>query len=322
MNNLATAYSEQAQSTAESTFPSCQICGSSRVKSFLKGVDRFHNRHELYELVRCSSCSLVWLHNAPPPNEISAHYGRDYHRTISASASTSPLRWKLHHDILLRHKQGGAILDLGCSSGVFLGTLKGNAWKLHGIEIDADQAEQARRDSGANVFTGDILDAPFAPESFDAITAFDVVEHMYRPDEVVKKALTWLKPGGVFYLALPNIDSWEAKMLGSYWYGLELPRHLSHFGPASLRKLFVTAGYREVYLETPPATYIERSVRYLIDDALRACGISRLPAATAPPPHLVWKALRKANRITVLNAFRRIAAVRGRGPNLEAVFQK
>ena len=38
---------------------------------------------------------------------------------------------------------------------------------------------------------------------------------MYRPDEVVKKALTWLKPSGVFYLALPNIDSWEAKMLGS-----------------------------------------------------------------------------------------------------------
>jgi SAM-dependent methyltransferase len=322
MNNLATVYSEQAQSAAESIFPSCQICGSTRVKSFLKGVDRFHNRRELYELVRCSSCSLVWLHNAPGPNEISAHYGRDYHRTISAAADSSPLRWKSHRDILLRHKQGGAILDLGCSSGVFLGTLKGGAWKLNGIEIDADQAEQARRDSGATVFTGDVMDAPFAPESFDAITAFDVVEHVYRPDEVVKKALTWLKPGGVFYLSLPNIDSWEAKMLGSYWYGLELPRHLSHFGPASLRKLFLTAGYREVYLATPPATYVERSVRYLFDEALRTCGISRVSSATAGTPPVAWRALRKVNRVTVLEAFRRIAAACGRGPNLEGVFQK
>ena len=78
--------------------------------------------------------------------------------------------------------------------------------------------------------------APFQPNTFDAITCFDVLEHMHHPREVLVKVREWLKPGGVFYTFLPNIDSAESRIFRSYWCGLELPRHLYHFSPSSLGK--------------------------------------------------------------------------------------
>jgi SAM-dependent methyltransferase len=322
MSNLATLSPAQTDAYAQSNSANCRICGSSDVHSLLTSVDRFHNRHQRYELMRCSSCSLVWLKDPPAPEDMSVHYGPDYHRAISWAADSSPLRWKLHLDLLLAQKQGGAILDLGCNSGTFLGTLDKKAWSLHGVEIDPAQAEQARQRTGADVFTGDVLDAPFAPGSFDVITAFDVMEHMYKPDEVVRMAMKWLKPGGIFYVSLPNIDSWEAKALGTYWFGLELPRHLFLFSPKSLRRLFTTAGYREVHLATPSAAYVEHSFRYIFDDALRACGISRPPISQAKRPPFLWRAVRKANRLTTIAAIRKTSELCGRGPNLEAIFRK
>ena len=322
MSKLATPSSVQAVTSICSDSTNCRVCGSDHVHSLLKSVDRFHDRKQAYELVRCSSCSLVWLKDAPAPEEMPVHYGPDYHRAISWAADSSPVRWKLHLELLLAHKQGGAILDLGCNSGTFLGTLDTKAWSLHGVEIDPIQADLARQRTSAHVFTGDVLDAPFGPGSFDVITAFDVMEHMYKPDEVVQKAWTWLKPGGIFYVSLPNIDSWEAKALGTYWFGLELPRHLFLFSPKSLRQLFTSAGYREVHLATPPAAYVEHSFRYIYDDALRACGLQRPPISQAKRPPLLWRVVRKANRLTTIAAIRKTSALCGKGPNLEAIFQK
>src|ERR1035438_10453930 len=74
-----------------------------------------------------------------------------------------------------------------------------------------------------------------AAESFDVITCFDVLEHLYEPRKVMARVGEWLKPGGIFYVLVPNVDSAEARAFGSYWHGLELPRHLFHYSPASLK---------------------------------------------------------------------------------------
>ena len=68
---------------------------------------------------------------------------------------------------------------------------------------------------------GDILEAPFPPESFDVITCFDVLEHLYEPRQVMTQGGKWLKPGGIFYVLVPNIDSAEARVfsdpIGMAW---------------------------------------------------------------------------------------------------------
>jgi SAM-dependent methyltransferase len=299
----------------------CPACGHNGAEKFLQAPDRFHGRPQVYQLLRCPSCSLVWLENPPTPEEMGYHYGSDYDRAI-AGAGEDPNHWQSRRDTLFRYKSGGAILDLGCSSGGFLTSVKSPAWKLYGIEMSDSVARKAEAKCGAQVFVGDILDAPFAPASFDAITCFHVFEHLYHPREVLAKVAEWLKPGGVFYTMMPNIDSAGAHIFGSYWYALELPRHLYHFSPVSLRKMAHSVGLEEVSLTTNREVFIEYSSRYLIDRACGKLGISRAPLAQIKPPSLPFKVVRKMFRLTVLPVLNGMASIAGDGESLHVVLRK
>lgn len=274
-------------------------------------------------LVRCPACSLVWQTNAPKPTEMYLHYTDAYHKLISAGGQNTPHRWRSRKAALAPHKQSGALLDIGCSSGAFLESLKDGPWSLYGIEISSETARVAKARSDAEVFIGDVPDAKFAPESFDVITCFDVLEHMYDPHRVMVKVEEWLKPGGIFYALVPNIDSSEARVFGGYWQGLELPRHLSHFSPASLKYLAASVGLTEVSIETHRNPTVGTSLRYVWDDVFRKVGIHRRPAAyRVEAASLAWRIGRKCVRMTVLRALLAMAPLVGGGESVHAIFRK
>jgi SAM-dependent methyltransferase len=250
------------------------------------------------------------------------HYTKDYHRLISAAGETSPRRWQRRRQTLVQYKQSGALLDLGCSSGSFLEFLKGEPWKLYGIEMDADCAKRAGEKSGAEVFVGDIVDATFPPESLDVITCFDVLEHLYEPRQVIARVMEWLKPGGIFFVSVPNIDSAAARVSGTYWHGLELPRHLFHYSPASLRYLAKSVGLQEISLVTGRYALVGVTIRYFFDDLFRALGISRTAMAYLDVPSFPWRVARKLVRLTVLPFLLALAPLAGEGEYIDAVFGK
>jgi SAM-dependent methyltransferase len=200
--------------------------------------------------------------------------------------------------------------------------LKGEPWKLHGIEMSADCAKIAEAKSGAQVFVGDILKAPFPPESFDVITCFDVLEHLYEPRQVMARVMEWLKPGGIFYVLVPNVDSAEARVFGSYWGGLDPPRHLFHYSPASLRYLAKSVGLQEISLVTRRNAAVGVNIRYFFDDLFRGLGISRTPQAYLGAPSLPWRLARKLVRLTVLRFLLALAPLAGGGESIHAVFGK
>jgi SAM-dependent methyltransferase len=300
----------------------CPICGQLGAQEWLRGPDRFHGRQEKYTLVRCPACSLVWLSHPPKPAEMHLHYTDAYHKLISGAGENSPVRWRARKAALTPYMQSGTLLDLGCSSGSFLEFMQSDSWKLYGVEMSAEGAKRAEERTNAQVFVGDILDAPFPRESFDAITCFDVLEHLYEPRRMMARVGEWLKPGGIFYLLVPNVDSAEARVFGSYWHGLELPRHLFHYSPASLKFLAESAGLEEVSLETRRNPAVGTSLRYVWDDVFGAVGIHQRPVAYRGEASLPWRAGRKLVRLTVLRALLAAAPLAGRGESIHAIFRK
>jgi SAM-dependent methyltransferase len=300
----------------------CPVCGQESALKWLRGPDRFHGRQEKYTLLRCPACSLVWLSHPPKAGEMHPHYTDAYHKLISAAGENSPVRWEDRKAALTPYKQSGALLDLGCSSGSFLEFISSESWKLYGVEMSAEGARTAEERSKAQVFVGDILDAPFPRESFDVITCFDVLEHLYEPRRVMARVGEWLKLGGIFYVLVPNVNSAEARVFGSYWHGLELPRHLFHYSPASLKFLAESAGLREVSLETRRNPAVGTSLRYVGDDVFSAVGIRRTPVAYRGEASLPWRAARKLVRMTILRGLLAMAPLVGGGESIHAIFRK
>lgn len=300
----------------------CIICGGESTEQVLEAPDRFHGATEIYRLLRCTSCSLVCLENAPKPEDMFLHYGHDYDRKIAEAGENSPQRWQDRRETLDQYKQGGAILDLGCSSGSFLSTLRGGKWDLHGVEMSTESADRALSRCGAKVFVGDILDAPYEPGSFDAITCFHVFEHLYHPREVLTKVSEWLKPGGIFYALMPNIDSAGLRTFKSYWYALELPRHLYHFSPKSLSQLAASVGLEEVSLTAGRELFIEKSLYYINSEMLTKVGITRRPLSKLEEASFPWKVVRKMYRLTLQPLLTAAIGLAGDGESIHAVFRK
>ena len=288
----------------------CPICGTPSLLNWLAAPDRFHGRTKKYQLLCCSSCSLVWLKDPPSPSEMGEHYGEAYDRAISTASKTSE-HWFGRRDAVLHFKASGVLLDLGCGSGGFLSAFKGPSWQLYGVEMSEHAAAIAHDRCGAQVFVGDVL-------------CFNVFEHMYEPDAVLAQVAKWLKPGGVFYTMMPNIDSAATRIFRSYWYALELPRHLYHFSPATLKMLGENSGLTVVSIKTHRELYFETSIRYAVDDLLRKLGIPRKSVADSYPDNssIPWRAVRKVFRVAALPVINAAASLYGDGETITAVFTK
>ena len=275
----------------------------------------------MYRLLRCAFCSLVWTENPPPPSAMEEHYGVQYDNSVTL-AGEDERRWSSRCRVVQGLKANGAILDLGCSGGGFLTSLKGPSWRRYGIEMSERAADLARARCGAEIFVGDILGASFPPDSFDVITCFHVLEHLHQPRKVLERVSEWLKPGGIFYIMVPNIDSAAAKIFRSYWYALELPRHVCHFSPISLTRLATAVGLEPVSVTTHREPFLELSTRYIFEELLRRAGFSISPLAQVKQPGIPWRVVRKGFRLTILPVLAGLTSLAGDGESIHAVFAK
>lgn len=158
-------------------------------------------------------------------------------------------RHRVAFDAQLRHLRlpyrGAPLLDVGCGSGAFLETAEAAGWTCTGLEIDESAAAVARR-RGLNVLTSNLLDCRFPPAAFQAVTLNHVIEHLYDPLRELSEVHRILAPGGVAFIATPNLDSPLRHLLGAAWRGFEAPRHLVLFDRSSLLRLLADASFEEV----------------------------------------------------------------------------
>jgi len=137
---------------------------------------------------------------------------------------------------------GHRALEIGCATGDFLVQLIKGGWDAQGLELVPAAAEIAAG-RGLDITVGSFNVGCFDAESFDAVFAWMVVEHLPDPRGAIDEVLRLLKPGGWFCLSVPNYGSWERRLWARHWKGIDLPRHLQHFTTPVIKRLLQESGF-------------------------------------------------------------------------------
>lgn len=232
----------------------CAVCGSLH--------HRPHPDARLAHLRKCLACGLVSARELPGRDVIDGLYGATYFQSHDSAvvgyddyaADRATIERTAHRRLrrIERHVGArGALLDVGCALGFFLAAARRRGWDVHGVDVSAHAAAYAREHLGLDVRAGTIEEAGFAPASFDAVTMWDVVEHLPDPVSTLREARQLLRPGGILALSTPDAGSWPARMTGARWMGYKLAEeHLYYFDRQTLRLALDAAGLEVVHEAT------------------------------------------------------------------------
>src|ERR1700674_4908449 len=203
------------------------------------------------DLVECVDCGLVY---APAATEDRAEFG-DHYYIDGVYADYVQDRDAIHRSAVTRLRtleravKGRRLLDVGCAAGYFLEAARTRGWNVAGLELSAYSVQLARR-LALEVFEGSILVPPPLPV-FDAITMWDTIEHIPRPDTAVENARRLLRPGGVLVISTGDRRSFVARALGRRWRLMNDPTNKFFFNEPPLSSLLGTAGFKVVSVSRP-----------------------------------------------------------------------
>lgn len=230
----------------------CPLCGSEDWSPLMEASDPLEDQGLRFLVVQCRHCELCFTNPRPTPASIGHFYPEDYkpHHKEAEPDSGRPRFW---HRFLPFSRRGrlrrslpvtgqGRLLDFGCGGGSFLLRMRSQGWNITGVDTSLATVERLRA-QGLEVHHGSLPHPALEEDSFDLITMWASLEHVHRPLEVLQAARSLLVPGGQVLVLVPNVQSFGRRWFGPAWHGLDLPRHLTHFSPSTLRHMLHRAGF-------------------------------------------------------------------------------
>ncbi len=220
----------------------CRLCGADDYRRLVTKLG--------YDVVRCRGCGLVFVWPQPAPEDLEALYSSGaYHGQIDQAERRRYAERRLD-EIERLVPPSGRLLDVGCSRGYLLEAARDRGWQAAGVELNPRSVELARS-RGLEVHCGQLADAPLAPESFDVVTAFDVIEHLRSPRAFLAQVHRLLRPDGLLVLTTPNIGGlvprctyWLVGRTVGAWEHPTPPGHLVQFSRHTLFAILSRTGFR------------------------------------------------------------------------------
>ena len=229
----------------------CPACKGTAIQPVLT-VEDYTVSHETFAVWHCNSCTLRFTQDIPAASAIGKYYQSENY--ISHTNTSKGLVNRLYHIVRsytlgskkkliqsVSSRNTGTLLDVGAGVGAFAAYMRQQGWQVTGLEPDAETRKRAQEQNRiALQDTADLFKLPAA--NFDVITMWHVLEHVHQLDEYLIQLKALLKPGGVLLIAVPNYTSHDAAHYQQYWAAYDVPRHLYHFSPASVRTLLQKQG--------------------------------------------------------------------------------
>lgn len=209
----------------------CPACGGSRTRSLFE--------HLGFGIRSCGGCDHVWAAGGPAAYETDPSLLQRYkddehaHRALMRRSLRQVRPWI---------PEGGRVLDFGCGPGLFVLEARAAGYDCVGVDL-AGWVPEAAAHWDVPLHAVALEDAPFAPESFDAIVSIVTYEHLDDPRAVTRALARLLKPGGTLaVVSVPHSRGIGFRLLRERWWDLAPPGHLQYFSRRSLRRLLEGQG--------------------------------------------------------------------------------
>jgi 2-polyprenyl-3-methyl-5-hydroxy-6-metoxy-1,4-benzoquinol methylase len=269
----------------------CPMCGARDEEILCEAPDATPGdaRPLVFAVVRCRQCTLAYTNPRPDARSIGQFYPSDYRphrrpRKLREAGSSSLWgRWsgRTHPE-----REGelpwvgrGRLLDFGCGGGSYLKRMADQGWRVTGLDAAVGAVRNVQTELGLPTLVGTLPHPDLQPCTFDVITMWQSLEHVHEPLQILREAFQLLVPGGKLIVACPNADSWPFRQFGANWFGLDLPRHLTHFTPSTLKTMLTASGFgvdnirwvrhsdwlrssAKLACRKPDATHFERALTY------------------------------------------------------------
>ena len=252
----------------------CDFCNFNKSRILFKTKDYMFNKiPEEFSIVKCQKCNLIFTNPRLKSNVLEKYYSGilEYDNRLSFINNKERLNVFRRKDILtnffdyplskknkitkviqypnyfrIKRKwkntllippyiQNGYILEVGCGYGGYLYQLKRLGWNVKGLELNKKAV-----DFGIKKYKLDILNQSI--EDFQSDRLFDIIylqmvlEHVKSPKMVLNKCVSLLKPNGILMFSIPDFSGIEVRIYKKYAYVLQIPFHLYHFTPNSIKK--------------------------------------------------------------------------------------
>ena len=253
----------------------CGCCDGPLSGGRLTSPDRLHGVPGRFEVARCATCGSGRTLPVVGEGELGAFYPAGYaphvkQQGLAGVAARAVNHWQearlLSSPALSPARQSGPgrALDVGCGRGALGAVLAARGWRAEGVEPSPEAVSVAReRGVGARVGTLSSLD--LEASAYDLVTFMHSLEHPVDPVADLQRAAGALRRGGTVAITVPNFASPQARLFGSRWFHLDVPRHRHHFTPAGLRAAVERSGLRVERIATSTsAVGLAGSVQYAL----------------------------------------------------------
>jgi 2-polyprenyl-3-methyl-5-hydroxy-6-metoxy-1,4-benzoquinol methylase len=215
----------------------CNLCGSQRHTKVYEMPDPRYFPEEFFNAVECADCGLGFLNPRPTVEEIGKYYPPEYYRHEPTKSFDRYLhkRFLREAQFLERYaKPPGELLDVGCANGDFPRFMAARGWQVEGVET----SDSSQPITDFPVYKQEFDKITIANSTYDAVTAWAVLEHVHDPKAYFRKASQVLKKGGVFVFLVTNFHSVTSRHL----FCEDVPRHLYFYTRQTVRRYLQETG--------------------------------------------------------------------------------